>query len=640
MRSGAEIAFRLRQELVNLRLLLAPPSLPAGHGVGWPLALPPREEAAALLRGTPYATEVLALAGRIAGGETPVFEQWLDTGAAPAWRRDYQSGKETGLDYFRRIPYLDFTAAGDHKWIWEINRHQQLVTLAQAWVLDGKSAHLEALWGQLGSWLTANPFQRGMNWTSALEVAFRAWSWCWIWHLAGDRMPPALRHSFLEALYRHGLHLEVNLSVYFSPNTHLLGEALVLYTLGRLFPAFPGAGVWTRQGGEVMRRQYAAQVAGDGSYFEQSTYYHVYALDMFLWFQVLEPGTAAEREVTAPMAAFLDSLLGETGSIPVLGDDDGGRCFHPYGTRSQFGRSTMAVQAVVNGDTGSRWRTAENLAPVAVWWLGEKAVPAAGVVRPSPPSRWFPDAGLAVMRSGGAEIVFDGGPFGPWGGGHSHADTLSLTLRQGGEVLIDPGTFTYISDPAWRSRFRSAAAHNTVVAGTDGNQAEEAGPFGWREKPRVRLLEWESDAAADRVSAECRYGDIVHRRAVLFDKQARCLWVADRLEGPAGVEPEFAQRWHMAADWEKTGVLFTTENPAEITIEESWRSEVFGEKERIPVIVVRWKAAFPTCRAVLFDLAPAGSGCRRLIARWEPETVDLRAEGGRSMQAILRMKKG
>ena len=152
------------------------------------------------------------------------------------------------------------------------------------------------------------------------------------------------------------------------------------------------------------------------------------------------------------------------------------------------------------------------------------------------------------------------------------------------------------------------------------------------------MLSWESDAAADRVDAECRYGAIVHRRVVLFDKQARCLWVADRLEGPPGVEPEFMQRWHCAADWEKTGVSWATENPAEVTIEESWRSEVFGQKERIPVIVVRWKSAFPACRATLFDLAPEGAVPQRLIARWEPDSVDLRAGSGRALHAILKLK--
>jgi hypothetical protein len=39
---------------------------------------------------------------------------------------------KTALSYFRLIPYLDSDRAGDHKWIWELNRHQHLVALGQA----------------------------------------------------------------------------------------------------------------------------------------------------------------------------------------------------------------------------------------------------------------------------------------------------------------------------------------------------------------------------------------------------------------------------------------------------------------------------------------------------------------------------
>ena len=54
-------------------------------------------------------------------------------------------------------------------------------------------------------------------------------------------MPDALRARFLTALNRHGRYLELNVSVYFSPNTHLLGEAVALHALGVLFPSFPRA---------------------------------------------------------------------------------------------------------------------------------------------------------------------------------------------------------------------------------------------------------------------------------------------------------------------------------------------------------------------------------------------------------------
>ena len=63
------------------------------------------------------------------------------------------------------------------------------------------------------------------------------------------------RGRFLTELYRHGLHLDANLSVYFSPNTHLLGEAVALHALGVLFPLFPGAHDWAKRGARIVAEQ-------------------------------------------------------------------------------------------------------------------------------------------------------------------------------------------------------------------------------------------------------------------------------------------------------------------------------------------------------------------------------------------------
>jgi len=76
-------------------------------------------------------------------------------------------------------------------------------------------------------------------------------------------------------LYRHVLYLRHNLSLYFSPNTYLLGEAVALHTLGALFPGFPHAVELAETGRQLTWGQMETQVREDGSHFEQSSYYHV-----------------------------------------------------------------------------------------------------------------------------------------------------------------------------------------------------------------------------------------------------------------------------------------------------------------------------------------------------------------------------
>src|SRR5438552_1767240 len=263
MRSADEIRFRLRQEATNLRLFAFPPQLPGDVDVK-ALPFPTPVE----LKRSDFGRDCELIAERILQHRFPILGITIETGPEIQWRRDYVSGRETASVYFRRIPYLDAARAGDHKIIWELNRHHHLVLLAQAHILTGRSDFAEEIYRQIESWFDQNPLHRGINWSSALEVGFRALSWIWIHHLLADSFSETFRRRFLTALYPHGAHLAANLSSYFSPNTHLLGEAVALHAVGRLFRI----GDWERTGATVVRQELARQVREDGSHFEQSTY--------------------------------------------------------------------------------------------------------------------------------------------------------------------------------------------------------------------------------------------------------------------------------------------------------------------------------------------------------------------------------
>ena len=82
---------------------------------------------------------------------------------------------------------------------------------------------------------------------------------------------------------------------------------------------------------------------------------------------------------------------------------------------------------------------------------------------------------MVSFLRGRRQVLVDTRAFGAGGAGHSHASALSLVCRDGAqEILIDPGTFTYSSDPALRDTFRGTAVHNTVRLGSL-DQADPAG---------------------------------------------------------------------------------------------------------------------------------------------------------------------
>ena len=585
LRTSREIAFRLKQEATNLFLYLRPPRVRLPAGFTPRLRLPDPKEIAGKLRDSAFASEVIAVAEQVRRHRFPIFGLTIDAGPNIHWRRDDTSGIETGLEYFRKIPYLNASRAGDHKTIWELNRHQHLVILAQAWLFTGDRTNLDEIQAQLTSWLKENPYLRGINWASALEVAFRALSWIWIYHLAGAEMPEEFRIEWLKQLYNHGVHLEHNLSFYFSPNTHLLGEALALHAVGLFFEGLPKAARWEQFGGRVMREQMERQARADGSHFEQSTYYHCYAVDMFLFHAILAKPDRSYMEKLEQMAAYLHAVLGPSRTMPLIGDDDGGRLFHPYGGRERFGRATIATASIVLDHHDWQWDLSD-VHPQAAWWLG------AGALQPRVregkwESRLFSDAGVAVMMARDTRVIVDAGPFGPWGAGHSHADTLSIVVRSGDEeILIDPGTFTYVGDAKWRNWFRGTGAHNTVrVDGLD--QATAVGPFRWHDQPVVTILNWKTNAQRDLIEAECRYSGFMHRRTVEFQKPHTIL-ISDEIDGPPG-EHTIEQLWHLGSEEARKRLVL----PEGAEMLESWRSTAFGEKHPGPLLRVQRRCTLP-----------------------------------------------
>jgi hypothetical protein len=479
------------------------------------------------------------------------------------WHLDPVHGKRAPLEPWFKIPFLDFARVGDHKVIWELNRHQHLVTLAKARLLSGDQKYTRELMAQWRSWIKANPYPLGINWGSTLEVAFRSLSWIWVDQLLAEAPECAeFRSELAPALAFHGRYIEQYLSTYFSPNTHLLGEAVALLFLGTLYPQMPAAARWKESGWKILLHEVRRQVRPDGVYFEQSLHYHVYALDFFLYARLLATRNGMEipPAYDTVLGRMLDVVeaLAQAGPAEGFGDDDGGRLWNPRRNRTEQMTDPLALGAV----TYRREFSAARLTEEAIWLFGSQAVeelapghsptPASAAAR----SFAFPDGGLYVLADShpyAQTMVVDAGPQGVGRSGHGHADALSLRLTMDGRRwLADAGSGVYISkDPADRNTFRGTAAHNTLrVDGADQAVADE--PFSWTRIPDTRMENWVMGKSftyfVGSHNGYARLADpVVHRRHVL--KIAAGPWlVRDVALGKA--EHELEIRWHFAPDLE------------------------------------------------------------------------------------------
>ena len=130
------------------------------------------------------------------------------------WHLDPVSGRRAPVVFWADVPYLA-PASGDHKVIFELNRHQHWLGLGRAWWLTGDPRYRSRVIAEVGSWMAANPPFVGINWASALELAFRAISWTWAIELFAEGSVPGEPPWLVDLLLGLDVqmrHIERNLS--------------------------------------------------------------------------------------------------------------------------------------------------------------------------------------------------------------------------------------------------------------------------------------------------------------------------------------------------------------------------------------------------------------------------------------------
>jgi Heparinase II/III N-terminus/Heparinase II/III-like protein len=468
----------------------------------------------------------------------------LDYGAEIDWHLDAVHGKRSPLKPWHKINFFDFEQIGDHKVTWELNRHQHLVILAKAWLLTHDARYSSELISQWYAWQRANPYPIGINWVSSLEVAFRSLSWIWVSHLLADcpESNAQFNADLLRGLALNGSYIERYLSTYFSPNTHLLGEAAALFFIGALYPQLASADRWKKKGWEILLQEAERQVHPDGVYFEQSLYYHVYALDLFLHARLLASNNQIDipanfDEVLKKMLAVVKAMS-QNGPPQGFGDDDGGRLFNPRRNRGKHMTDPLTIGATLFQD--EQLRAAATLTEEAIWLFGDQAASFFSVAAASGPSRSqsFPIGGLYISagpEKSSQQLVIDAGPLGAMRAGHGHADALSVKYSAHGRpCLIDSGTFCYMNSDDERNSFRGTGAHNTLRV-DELDQAVLDGPFAWKELPAVLAESWITGETFTYFSGShsgyLRLNDPVLHRRFVFHLYKGFWMVRDTAEG-------------------------------------------------------------------------------------------------------------
>ena len=559
---------------------------------------------------------IVAEANRIVSGSFNLLGfRDLSFGNPIDWHLEPLAGKRAPRKHWSRLDFLDSSVAGDKKIIWELNRHQYFVALGQAYWLSGEERYAKTFVAHLESWMDENPPKTGINWASSLELSFRSISWLWAFHFFKDS-PTFTAEVFLRSLkflYLHARHIETFLSTYFSPNTHLTGEALGLFYLGTVFPEFKEAKRWRDTGRRILLNELDRHVKPDGVYFEQTSYYHRYTTDFYIHFLILLRTSGAEvpAAVETKLTQLLEHLLytmRPDGTTPLFGDDDGGRVIMLTRRAANDFRETLATGAALLARQDFKFAAADAGAE-ALWLLGPEGLrelEELQALEPAQQSRAFPDGGYYVMRDGWSPtanyLFFDAGPHGTLNCGHAHADALSFELAANGHtMLVDPGTYTYTGSKDLRDWFRSSAAHNTLTIDGQSSSVSD-GPFSWQSIASCRCDAWIAESRFDYLAAwhngyQSLQDPVDHMRSVLFLKGD--YWIMrDHVRSAA--EHQIKLWFHfntgVAPLSSKNDVYVVSENAhstrlqisicalgGQWTREHGWVSSCYGEKGEAPV---------------------------------------------------------
>jgi hypothetical protein len=231
-------------------------------------------------------------------------------------------------------------------------------------------------------------------------------------------------------------------------------------------------------------------------------------------------------------------LVKPNGFMPQIGDNDSGR-LHAFAQREILDmRYLLTLGAIFFKE--SRFKVKEfGYSQEALWVFGEKGYRLwknlDGISLQDIKSKSFPYAGWFVLRLDKNYCLVSCGPSSHGGyKGHAHNDKLSFELMlKGRDVVVDPGTFVYTSNPQERNRFRSTEYHNTIkFSGYEQNEIPGKAVFFLPERVKIIEVDLKETKTSVVFTGEIQYADLTHRRTITLDCDSASFALKDSCSSP------------------------------------------------------------------------------------------------------------
>ncbi len=478
----------------------------------------------------------------------PVFGSSLDYSQPIDWHLDIASGRRFPLTFAKDIN-IRTEEYGSAKHVWEVNRLQFLPLIALRYRQTKDARFLQQFQELVTQWTQTNPYLVGVNWYSNIEVNIRLIVWFFCWEILeasslaekDPKFKAFVHQVWVPTLYQHCQYSYQNPSKFSSANNHLISEHAGLFVAAS-FWKFAESAQWVAHARRGLEHEIVAQHSAQGVNKEEAAEYIQFITDFFLIPCVVaernqQPFSQRYRQTLEHILEYIFSLMDQRGNVPFYGDEDDGKVvFFNSDPHGNF-RSLLASGVILFENPTWKKRTVgmDNKNLILFGEAGRQVYERVPIDLAPSPSRFYAPEGHFILRATTEQqetyVHLDAAPLGFLSiAAHGHADALSWVLHVDGyPIITDVGTYTYHTEPTWRSYFIGTLAHNTIrIDGKD--QAKSTGPTMWTNHYQASVLSTETSDALDLVVAEhdgYRQLGVTHRRTFSLNKTNHTLRIVD-----------------------------------------------------------------------------------------------------------------
>ncbi len=483
------------------------------------------------------------------------------------WHRDFFSGESFQPLFYRKVSILKNPKLSA-KAVWEINRLQFLTGICANFKITKNKTDLNLFIQIIKSWSEQNPFLTGVNWYSNIEINLRLITWFLSWEIldAESLMAEDIKFKdftinvWLPLIKKHCIYSFENPSKYSSANNHLVSEYAGLFIASSKWE-FTDSAKWKRYAQKGLEKEIILQHSEAGVNREEAAEYIQFITDFFLLSFIVGEKTGNSfseqfKQRLYKIFCYIYDLLDCNGNFPKYGDEDDGKCFvFDYDEKFNNFRSLLTSGAILFNSP--EFKSKSNGFDLKNQFLfnieGETIFEAIEETKKEKGSRFYTQDGHFFFRKqdekGEIFLHFDAAPLGYLSiAAHGHSDALSFILNVDGQpIFVDPGTYTYHTDPEWRNYFIGTLAHNTIrINGL--NQALSGGPTLWITKYKTSILDQKLSNDSDYIKAThdgyLRIGTR-HIREITFDKAGNEFHIVDTIIVEKATKVQIEIPFHM-----------------------------------------------------------------------------------------------